>query len=235
MTFDTFIPDLIVGIVTGLFVGVVLLVAQRRAEASKDRSNSKFAWESFKPKVSAAAHRTWEMDMDSMLPIPVALSALDELVASEPLALWASHLKKPDEAMELAMMFPSLRSSFDSRAKDIEASLGMLAARYTVTDSEETVVGRLIRARTYKLPDSEALGTVTGLSKCNLKRVTAMADKTEADPRMSASIERYQDAASLYADQITRLRRLLNPPEDGEELPALLPTFPESPNENAGR
>ncbi len=214
-SWDSFGPDLIVGVVTGLIVGVVLLFAQSRAEASRDRRNSQFAWESFKPKISAAAHRTWDMDMDKMLPIPEALSTLDELVSPEPLALWASHLKRRDEALELAMLFPNQRASFDSRAKDIEASLGMLAAKYTDTESEETIVGRIIRARIYRFPDSEALQTVTGLDQFNLMRVTAIADAMEAEPRMAGSIERYQAGASLYTDTIIRLRTLLNPPEDG--------------------
>lgn len=218
MNFDTFVPDLLVGLATGLIVGVVLLIAQSRAQTSKDRGNSQFAWESLKPKLSAAAHRTWVMSLDSMLPVPVALTALDDLVKSEPLSLWKSHLKKPDPALELVMLLGRQRATFESSATDIESSLGMLAAQYVDEGKDETVVGRLIRSRAYGFPDSEVHGTVSGpFAQANIARLTSMADAMAADPRMAESIARYKEVASIYTESIIRLRELLNPPEDDDE------------------
>ena len=218
VNWSTFVPDLIVGIATGLFVGVVLLFAQGRAQKAKSRADSKFAWESFKPRLSGAVYRSWVMDLDNLLPIPAALVAVDDLAAPAPLALWNRHFKKPDEAIELVVLLARQRASFESSATDVESSIGMLAAEYISEGPDELIVERVIRARAYGFPDTEVHGTVTGLfARANIARLTSMADALAADPRMAASIERYMAVASLYTDSIQRLRLLLSPAEDDDE------------------
>ena len=90
---DTFAPDMIVGVTTGGVVGAVLFGAQSVAQSRSSRAASQFAGESLKPKVGGEAFRGWERDLDRLTELPPALIALDEIASDQPLSLWQSHLK----------------------------------------------------------------------------------------------------------------------------------------------
>jgi hypothetical protein len=210
---DSFIPDILVGLFTGLVVGAALLIAQAIAQSRKYKADSKFAWESLKPNLSAAAHQSWSMDSDSLLPAPAALTSLHEIASREPLALWQSHLKEPDPALDLVMNLNRLRAAFESSAARVEAALGVALLRFNGTAFDVDALGRLVRARAYGTSDAEALDTISRMRNPGPAEYVDVSRTLAAEPRLEAALAQFREVSEIYVDLISRLRSLLNPEE----------------------
>ncbi|TFD45377.1 hypothetical protein E3T55_18755 [Cryobacterium frigoriphilum] len=211
---DTFYPDLIVGAVTGVAVGFVLLAAQAISLRRRGRADSTFAWESLKPAVSGAAHRSWLKDFDSLLPIPLPLLALDDIASRWPLALWQSHLKKSDPVLDSLLVITRLRPHFESCAVELESALVMDSIQFLEqTWMADQNIWRIIRARAYGEQDSAAHETFIGVQNVELIAYTRGVDHLLTLPRLKVAMARYQDAADSYLISLTRLRQLLTDDE----------------------
>jgi len=209
---ETFTPDLIVGITTGVVVGLILFFAQRISQNRDDRLRSQFAWNSIKPKLSGAAHRQWQMDYHDLLPIPAALSLLNEIIADQPIALWRSHIKAEEKGLDGLIAIPRIRDLFQSAAEEVESALDFVGIQ--IADRARLpldVLKMVVRSRAYGFEDSEVFLTVTRINEAEKLRVKAAADKMMAVPRLKIALERYDDAVGVYTEMVHLLRADLNP------------------------
>ncbi|TFB58703.1 hypothetical protein E3N86_13405 [Cryobacterium sp. Hz7] len=216
---DTFYPDLIVGAVTGIAVGLVLLSAQAFTQWRRSRADSKFAWASLKPTVSGAAHRSWNQDFDSLLPLPLSLTGLSEIASSSPLALWQSHMRKQDPALEYLLVISRLRPQFESCASELESAFSTESLPFMrQTWMDRGGLGRIIRTRAYGGQDSEVYPTLLVASAAQLTEYSAAADHLVSLPRIEAAMARYREVADIFLTALTTLRKNLE--ADGSVLPA---------------
>ncbi|TFC87502.1 hypothetical protein E3T24_04740 [Cryobacterium sp. TmT2-59] len=209
---DTFAPDMIVGVTTGVVVGAVLLIAQGITQSRSSRAASQFAWESLKPKLRGAAFRGWERDLDSLTQLPPALVALDEIAASQPLSLWKSHLKKPDEALDLLMALVSLRAQFESNATAVEAALGV-SYRYAdifrlANGLSGSKVERYVRARAYgPQAQSQSAYISAGLTDVEVATYSHTVDEIIGVPQMAVPLAMYQATTKMYEELLLLFRK----------------------------
>lgn len=91
---DSFIPDLIVGVFTGLVVGLILAWTQSRAAQKRERREVELRWEALRPRVGAQLLDPWDRRHigPSMAHFAGRTDALRELVADVPLGSWAEIL-----------------------------------------------------------------------------------------------------------------------------------------------
>jgi len=208
---DTFVPDMIVGAGTGVAVGLVLLGTQAVAQGRRSRADSQFAWESLKPTVAGAAHRSWIKDLDTLLPIPRPLIALDEIASVSSLALWKSHLRKPDPALEALLVLVRLRPQFESCASELESALERDSTRtveHVGLGLDSHFLGRVIRARAYSQRDASAFLTIP--SGDNLPGYVFAADQLQNFwNEMGGPMTRYREVADRFTKSLDRLNELL--------------------------
>lgn len=91
---DTFVPDLIVGLFTGLVVGVILAYLQSRATRKRERREVELRWEALRPRVGAQLLNPWDRRVmgESLTEFANRTDALRDLTAEVPLASWAEIL-----------------------------------------------------------------------------------------------------------------------------------------------
>jgi len=207
----TFLPDLLVGMCTGLVVGAALLLAQWLADSRRERAASAFAWESLKPKVAGSAHRSWRQGLDGFLPLPAPLVAIHSAASELPLGLWKSHLKRPDSALDALQVLLRLHPSFESAAQEADDALEIAGIHVAERTGVPTIViDRIVRSRTYGMPDSNAYLTVADFAPSMAPQFELAADQTLADARLSLALDRYRECVDIYRDLVTGLRRHLS-------------------------
>lgn len=91
---DSFLPDLIVGVVTGLVVGVILAWTQSRAARKRERREIELRWEALRPRVGALLLDPWDRRVmgTTLAEFASRTAALREMVEDVPLGSWADVL-----------------------------------------------------------------------------------------------------------------------------------------------
>lgn len=94
INWDSFIPDLIVGVITGLVVGVILAWTQARAARRRERREIELRWEALRPRVGALLLDPWDRRVmgATLAEFASRTDALLELVEDVPLGSWAEIL-----------------------------------------------------------------------------------------------------------------------------------------------
>jgi hypothetical protein len=91
---DSFVPDLIVGLFTGLVVGLILAWSQSRAARKRERREIGLRWEALRPRVGAQLLDPWDRRVmgPTLAEFAGRTDALRELVEDVPLGSWAQVL-----------------------------------------------------------------------------------------------------------------------------------------------
>jgi hypothetical protein len=199
---DAIGPDLVVAATTGVFVGAVLLGAQAFTESRKARADSQFAWDTFKPKLSGSAQRSW-IKSATVFTVPSALVALDTLAEGEPLALWKSHLKKPDDSLRLLMSILGQRATFETTAIDLDLAADRAITEGGISDMDAEVMRQTIRAHAQdiKHPFFDAYSPSV---------VESTLGELLENANLVGALERYAISVSIYNSTITSLLSALN-------------------------
>lgn len=94
LVWDTFVPDLIVGLFTGLVVGLILAWTQSRAARKRERREIELRWEALRPRVGALLLEPWDRRVmgPTVEEFANRTNALRELVEDFPLGSWAEVL-----------------------------------------------------------------------------------------------------------------------------------------------
>jgi hypothetical protein len=209
VNWDSFGPDLLVGLATGLVVGIVLFFAERIAETRRNRDAAIFAWESLKPKLRSAAGIPWRRDQDT-LTMPAALVKLDEIASREPLALWQSHFKQPEPAIEILSAMQRTRYSLEWLAEAIEAALETTTPEVTKHSSRSsTYVNRIVRVRGYGLADSHAISPFYPTTADTLARHSQATDELLRHPDVAVTMATYTEFVDIYNTSLKILKPLL--------------------------
>jgi len=98
INWDSFIPDLIVGVFTGLVVGLILAWSQARAAEKRERREVELRWEALRPRVAARLLEPWDRRHigPSLMHFASRTDALRDLIADVPLASWAEVLNNSE-------------------------------------------------------------------------------------------------------------------------------------------
>ncbi len=94
INWDSFLPDLIVGLFTGLVVGGILAWSQSRAARKRERREIELRWEALRPRVGAQLLDPWDRRVmgPSLAEFASRTDDLRELVQDVPLGSWADVL-----------------------------------------------------------------------------------------------------------------------------------------------
>ncbi|KAA9131165.1 hypothetical protein [Microbacterium caowuchunii] len=94
INWDSFVPDLIVGLFTGLLVGLILAWTQSRAARKRERREIELRWEALRPRVGAQLLDPWDRRVmgPTLEEFASRTDALRELVEDVPLGSWAEVL-----------------------------------------------------------------------------------------------------------------------------------------------
>ncbi|MFE6733806.1 hypothetical protein [Microbacterium sp. NPDC057650] len=98
INWDTFLPDLIVGLFTGLVVGVILALLQSHAARKRERREIELRWEALRPRVAAQLLDPWDRRVmgPTLEEFASRTDALRELIEDIPLGSWAEILKSDE-------------------------------------------------------------------------------------------------------------------------------------------
>src|SRR5690606_12002605 len=98
INWDTFLPDLIVGLFTGLVVGVILALLQSHAARKRERREIELRWEALRPRLAAQLLDPWDRRVMGLTLEEVAsrTDALRELIEDFTLGSWAEILKSDE-------------------------------------------------------------------------------------------------------------------------------------------
>lgn len=98
INWDTFVPDLIVGLFTGLVVGVILAYVQSRAARKRERREIELRWEALRPRVAAQLLDPWDRRVmgPTLEEFANRTDTLRELVKDVPLGSWAEVLNSDE-------------------------------------------------------------------------------------------------------------------------------------------
>jgi hypothetical protein len=209
VNWDTFGPDLLVGLATGLVVGLVLFVTERSAETRRNRDAATFAWQSLLPKLRSASAVPWRRDQ-SILTMPDALIKLDDLASREPLALWQSNFKSPEAAISGLLTIQRSKYSMEWSAELLEAAL--IAATRKIParkDLHTDYLKQIVRVRAYGQTDSEAESPFVPHTPAVLARYSTAADELMKDSDLAIAMATYVEAADIYKTALNYLRPLL--------------------------
>ena len=94
VNWDSFLPDLIVGLFTGLVVGGILAWTQARASKKRERREIELRWEALRPRVGALLLDPWDRRVvwSTLGEFAGRTDALRELIEDFPLGSWAEVL-----------------------------------------------------------------------------------------------------------------------------------------------
>lgn len=120
IVWDTFVPDLIVGLFTGLVVGVILAYLQSRSARKRERRETELRWEALRPRVGAQLLNPWDRRVmgDSLTEFASRTDTLRNLTAEVPLASWAEILNDQElrdlhELMKVSTQLRGAAPKFD--------------------------------------------------------------------------------------------------------------------------
>jgi hypothetical protein len=201
---NSFLPDLIVGLVTGLVVGIVLLVAQHFTADRSQRAQSKFGWESLKPTLRSVASMPTDHDLNQML-LPGELIEIDRVASNQPLSLWQSHLNEPDELLDKLILLLRVRSMLeaDSRNLDLALRQGAIKPRSLGPVYRERLE-RIVRGRAYGVSDTDIHDAVIGDDKKNIANYSKAADDLISTQPIADAFASYVNTRKTYQQLITR-------------------------------
>lgn len=125
INWDTFVPDLMVGLFTGLVVGVILAWTQSRAARNRERREIELRWEALRPRVGAQLLDPWDRRVMgfTMAEFAGRTDALRELIEEFPLGSWAEVLKSNElrslhEFLKAATELHGAARKFDAFTRD---------------------------------------------------------------------------------------------------------------------
>lgn len=120
INWDTFVPDLLVGLFTGLVVGGILAYLQSRSARKRERRETELRWEALRPRVGAQLLNPWDRRVmgDSLTEFASRTDALRDLTAEVPLASWAEILNDQElrdlhELMKVSTQLRGAAPKFD--------------------------------------------------------------------------------------------------------------------------
>ena len=95
---STFLPDLIVGLFTGLVVGAILAWTQACAARRRERREMSLRWEALRPAIGAQLLDPWDrrVILHSLTEFAERTAKLRDLVKDVPLASWSDVLKSEE-------------------------------------------------------------------------------------------------------------------------------------------
>ncbi|QJU54532.1 hypothetical protein SCB71_15500 [Herbiconiux sp. KACC 21604] len=206
---DSFVPDLIVGVMTGTVVGLFLLLAQNIVESRKQRFAAEIGWEGLKPKIRSAVHRSWSTNLDDLLPPPVALSAVHEAIEGQPLHAWSKAMKKPDPMIDMVHAFMRVRSTYENEATGLEAAMELHGLKIaSSTGIPLPAIKRVLRARAYgDAAEDDVLLTLEADPQSRHRLLRAVNQLSAVEAVTSAFVQ-YVETVALYRESLSRLREL---------------------------
>ena len=120
IAWESFVPDLIVGVVTGLVVGGILAWTQARASRDREKREIALRWEALRPQVGALLLDPWDRRVigPSLSSFVSRTDRLRELLKDVPLASWAevldsSELRNLHEFVRAAAELDGAAQKFD--------------------------------------------------------------------------------------------------------------------------
>lgn len=134
INWDSFVPDLIVGLFTGLLVGGVLAWTQSRAARKRERREIELRWEALRPRVGAQLLDPWDRRVVGITMAEFAgrTDALCELIEDVPIGSWAAVLDS-DELRSLHE-FSKAATELRGAARKFDGFLLDTIARRLVAD-----------------------------------------------------------------------------------------------------
>lgn len=146
INWDSFVPDLIVGLFTGLLVGVILASTQARAARKRERREIELRWEALRPRVGAQLLDPWDRRVMgyTMAEFAGRTDALRELIEDVPLGSWADVLNS-DELRSLHE-FSKAANELHGAARKFDAFLLDSISRHLVADPFTASVSDWMRA-----------------------------------------------------------------------------------------
>jgi hypothetical protein len=202
---DNLGPDLLVGVATGVGVGLVLLGAQALAQWFKKRADTRYAWESFKPQIAGAAHLNWNKDIVSLTPGPAALVALHALAAGQPLSQWKRHLPEPDDTLEILLGIALQRATFDAAAGEVERNARLETSQIALSAFEQEALRQRVLARALGLSDSELKSQSALFAHADLTIYSSVLEDLVTKPGLAAALAMYESCSVLYLVSIATL------------------------------
>lgn len=144
---DTFVPDLIVGLFTGLVVGAILACLQSHAARKKERREIELRWEALRPRVGAQLLDPWDRRVMgfTMAEFAARTDTLRELIEDVPLGSWADVLKS--EELRSLHEFSKAATELHGAARKFDAFLLDTISRHLVADPFTASVPDWVRAR----------------------------------------------------------------------------------------
>lgn len=142
INWDSFVPDLIVGLFTGLVVGAILAWTQSRAARKRERREIELRWEALRPRVGAQLLDPWDRRVlrHSLTEFASRTDELRDLVKDVPLGSWAEildsdELRNLHELVKVATELNGAARKFDGFlqakiAKFLHRPLGYLGPAY---------------------------------------------------------------------------------------------------------
>lgn len=125
INWDSFFPDLIVGLFTGLVVGGILAWTQSHAAKKRERREIELRWEALRPRVGALLLDPWDRRIvwSSLGEFAGRTNALRELIKDVPLGSWAdvldsAELRSLHELSKVAAELHGAASRFDGLLLD---------------------------------------------------------------------------------------------------------------------
>lgn len=146
INWDSFVPDLIVGLFTGLLVGVILAWTQSRAARKRERREIELRWEALRPRVGAQLLDPWDRRVMGLTLAEFAgrTDALQELIEDIPLGSWADILNS-DELRSLHE-FSKAANELHGAARKFDSFLLDSISRHLVADPLTASVPDRVRA-----------------------------------------------------------------------------------------
>ncbi|UXW87077.1 hypothetical protein NFX31_06015 [Microbacterium azadirachtae] len=132
---DSFVPDLIVGLFTGLVVGAILAWTQSRAAQKRERREIELRWEALRPRVGALLLDPWDRRVmgSTLAEFARRTDNLRELIKDVPLGSWAEVLDS-DELRDLHELSKAA-AELHGAAPRFDGFLRHSISRYLVEDT----------------------------------------------------------------------------------------------------
>lgn len=203
----TFWPDLVVGATTGLFVGLVLLIAQWLSDSRQKRLAARREWAALREQLEHAAFLTWHEDLDADQRLPDAAIEMARLTDGAPLAYWRDNLRSQDPLLEVVISITRFAPSYLNQAKLYEQAFWF--AGIPIPAELERPAQRLYWARFYGETDEEAFKAVTFRSSDEQNQIVAFVETILTTPRATDALQHFQEARDAYLRLLLLAREIV--------------------------
>lgn len=196
---ESFIPDLAVGVATGLSVGVILWLLQRGAETRAAKREAKASWEMLRRRIAAdfvgLDDRGLVRDLGAWLPI--FLAAVRE-VEDYPLEIWAETLDLPviRRLHEFAQKTYDLETRTPLLERELSSRLRKLMPGHAYMKDVEIVARQLILGH-----DEKEIARFGGPSaKSYIPPIREMLDEADLAAAVESYMATFRQVEKLFID-----------------------------------